>query len=59
MKNETHKYDNVNDDTDEKELYELDKLSLGKKRWSEHAFEGKVNNIHDMKSLNSMNNIHN
>ena len=59
MKNETHKYDNVNDDTDEKELYELDKLSLDDKRWRTHEFEGKVNNIHDMKSLNSMNDIHN
>ena len=36
MKDETH--DNIDDEVDGDELYELDKMSLGEKELHKHAF---------------------
>ena len=51
---------NIKDGIDESNLYELDKLSLGDshKEWLNHGFGIELKNIHDMKSLNYMNGIH-
>ena len=56
MKNETH--EKINAEVDEDELYDLDKLSLDKKKWLKREFEKELKNINDMKSLDSMNNTH-
>ena len=43
-----------------KKLYELNKLSLNDslKEWRKRAFESKLENMYDMKSLNDINCIH-
>ena len=53
VKNETHKYENTNCKINEKYLYGLDKLSFDEddKERQNHAFERKLENIHDMKRL--------
>ena len=56
MKDETH--ENIDDEVDEDELYELDKLSLDEKKWGNRAFESEMKIIYDINRLNGMNRIH-
>ena len=60
MINETHEHENIYSEINEKELYEIYKLSLDEnyKEWHKRAFESEFVNIYDIKSLNNMNRIH-
>ena len=56
MKDETH--ENIHDEINEDEQYELDKLSLDKNTWRKRAFERKHKIVYDIKISKSMNHIH-
>ena len=57
MEDETH--ENINDEINEEELYEIDRLSIDENKLCKHAFESGIKIIYDMKRLNGMNHIHN
>ena len=54
-------HQNIENEIDEKELYKLDKLSLGKGQTQLHkcAFEIELKNILDIRCLNDMSHIDN
>ena len=58
-KSETHESGNTDSEIYEKDLYDIDKLSLDNndKEWHKRVFERKAENIYDIKSLNNMNSI--
>ena len=60
LKTVPKEYENTNSEIDEKDLYELYKLSLddSNKEWHNSEFEGKLETICDMKILNDMNHLH-
>ena len=53
MKYETH--DNIDDEVNEYELYELDKMSLDEKELRKRAFESEIKNICNIKIQNGKN----
>ena len=55
MKNEKH--ENIDDEVDEDDLYELDKLRLDENKRFKCEFKIELKNINDIKILNSMNSI--
>ena len=40
VKDET--YENIDSEVDEDDLYDIDKMSLDKKEWRNHTFEGEL-----------------
>ena len=56
MEDKTH--DNINDEVDDDELYELDKLSLHENNWTKHTFERKLKIICYIYRPNVINYIH-
>ena len=52
MKDETH--DNIDDEVDEDELYEIYKMSLDEKRWRKCAFESELKDIYYIKRPDGM-----
>ena len=59
-KSELQEYEKTDSKIYEKELYDLEKLSLddSHKEWRKPDFERKLINIYDMKSMNDMNIIY-
>ena len=55
-----NEYENTDSEIDEKDLHEIDKLSLddSNKEWCKCEFESKLKDIYDMRRLNDMNCIH-
>ena len=56
MEYETH--ENIDDEINEDELYEIDKISLDEKYWRKRVFESVLKSIYQTKRPNGMNFIH-
>ena len=56
MKYETH--ENIDDEVDEDDLYNIEKMRPDEKLWRKRAFEIKLKNTYDIKIPNVMTRIH-
>ena len=56
MKDETN--ENIDDEVDEDDIYNIYKMSLDDTLWRQHAFERKLKYIYDIKIPNGMTCIH-
>ena len=49
--------ENIDDEVDEDDLYDIDKIILDTKNWRKRVFESKILYIYDIKRSNGMNSL--